>query len=101
MLPVNSEVKTADVKGKQIWNWLENELENAFAKDPTKRFGGWFVRFSGMQVIFTIGNEKGKRVQQVCIKDEPIDLEKIYTMVACERDGDPDNMLCRIRNVHN
>lgn len=101
MLPVNSEVKTADVKGKQIWNWLENELENAFAKDPTKRFGGWFVRFKGMQVTFTIGNEKGKRVQQVCIKDEPIDLEKMYTMVACEREGDPDNMLCRMRNVHN
>ena len=72
-----------------------------FAKDPTKRFGGWFVRFKGMQVTFTIGNEKGKRVQEVCIKDERIDLEKMYTMVACEREGDPDNMLCRMRNVHN
>jgi S-sulfosulfanyl-L-cysteine sulfohydrolase len=101
MLPVNSEIKTADVKGKQIWNWLESELENAFAKDPTKRFGGWFVRFNGMQVTFTIGNEKGKRIQEVCIKGEPIDLEKTYTMVACERDGDPDNMLCRMRNTHN
>lgn len=101
MLPVNSEVKTADVKGKQIINWLEQELENAFAKDPTKRFGGWFVRFNGMKVKFTIGNEKGKRVQEVIIKDEPLDPEKIYTMVACERDGDPDNMLCRMRNTHN
>jgi 2',3'-cyclic-nucleotide 2'-phosphodiesterase (5'-nucleotidase family) len=101
MLPVNSEVKTAEVKGKQIWNWLESELENAFAKDPTKRFGGWFVRFKGMQVTFTIGNEKRQRVQPVCIKDEPIDLEKTYTMVACEREGDPDNMLCRMRNTHN
>jgi sulfur-oxidizing protein SoxB len=101
MLPVNSEVKTADVKGRQIINWLEKELENAFSKDAAKRFGGWFVRFKGMQVTFTIGNEKGKRVQQVCIKDEPIDLEKTYTMVACERDGDPDNVLCRMLNVHN
>jgi len=101
MLPVNSEVKTADVKGKQIWNWLEKELENAFSPDPKKRFGGWFVRFNGMQVTFTIGNEKGKRVQEVCIKDQPIDLEKTYTMVACERDGDPDNVLCRMPNVHN
>ncbi len=101
MLPVNSEVKTADVKGKQIWNWLEKELENAFAKDPTKRFGGWFVRFNGMKVTFCIGEEKGKRVQEVLIKNEPIDLEKIYTMVACERDGDPDNVLCRMLNVHN
>lgn len=101
MLPVNSEVKTADVKGRQILNWLEKELENAFAKDPTKRFGGWFVRFNGMKVTFTIGNEKGKRVQEVLIKNEKLDPDRIYTMVACEREGDPDNMLCRMMNVHN
>ncbi|HWY12997.1 MAG TPA: bifunctional metallophosphatase/5'-nucleotidase [Bacteroidia bacterium] len=101
MLPVNSEVKVADVKGKQILNWLEKELENAFSPDANKRFGGWFVRFNGMKVTFTIGNEKGKRVQEVCIKDQPLELDKTYTMVACERDGDPDNVLCRMLNVHN
>ena len=101
MLPVNSEVKTADVKGKQILNWLEKELENVFAKDATKRFGGWFIRFCGMYVKFTIGNIKGERVQEVKIKGELIDPEKSYTMTACEREGDPDNMLCRMMNVHN
>ncbi|MBC7865608.1 MAG: bifunctional metallophosphatase/5'-nucleotidase [Bacteroidia bacterium] len=101
MLPVNSEVKTADVKGRQILNWLEKELENAFAKDATKRFGGWFVRFKGMKVTFTIGNEKGKRVQEVCVNDVTIDPEKIYSMCACLREGDPDNVLCRMLNVHN
>jgi S-sulfosulfanyl-L-cysteine sulfohydrolase len=101
MLPVNSWVKTADVKGRQITMWLEKELENAFAKDPTKRFGGWFVRFNGMQVTFKINNEKGKRVQKVMIKGEPLQPEKLYTMVACEREGDPDNVLCRMLNVHN
>ncbi|MFI5150952.1 MAG: bifunctional metallophosphatase/5'-nucleotidase [Bacteroidia bacterium] len=101
MLPVNSQVKTADVKGRQILNWLEKELENVFAKDATKRFGGWFVRFQGMQVTFTINNKKGERVQEVKIKGECLDPEKIYTMAACEREGDPDNMLCRMMNVHN
>jgi S-sulfosulfanyl-L-cysteine sulfohydrolase len=101
MLPVNSEVKVADVKGKQIWNWLEKELENAFAKDATKRFGGWFVRFKGMRVTFTIGNEMGKRVQEVCINDVAVELDKTYTMCACLREGDPENVLCRMLNVHN
>lgn len=101
MLPVNSEVKTADVKGRQILNWLEKELENVFAKDATKRFGGWFIRFNGMKVTFTIGNKKGERVQEVLIKGECIDPDKIYTMTACEREGDPDNMICRMMNVHN
>lgn len=101
MLPVNSEAKTAIVSGKQVWDWLEKELQNAFAKDPSKRFGGWFVRYNGMEVNFTIGNEFGKRVNSVKVGGEPIDLAKEYSIVACEREGDPDDTLCRIEQVKN
>ena len=101
MLPVDSEAKTGVVTGKQLWDWLEKELQNAFAKDPSKRFGGWFVRFAGMEVNFTIGNEFGKRVNWVKIKGEALDLSKEYSIVACEREGDPDDTLCRIEKVKN
>ncbi len=101
MLPVNSEAKTAVVTGKQVWDWLEKELQNAFAKDPSKRFGGWFVRYNGMEVNFTIGNEFGKRVNSVNVGGEPIDLTKEYSIVACEREGDPEDTLCRIEHVKN
>jgi S-sulfosulfanyl-L-cysteine sulfohydrolase len=101
MLPVNSEAKTGIVTGKQILDWLEKELQNAFAKDPSKRFGGWFVRYNGMEVNFTIGNEFGKRVNSVKIGGETINLEKEYTIVACEREGDPEDTLCRIEHVKN
>lgn len=99
MLPVNSEAKTGIVTGKQVWDWLEKELQNAFAKDPSKRFGGWFVRYNGMEVNFTIGNEFGKRVNWVKIGGQAIDMEKEYSVVACEREGDPDDTLCRMEHV--
>jgi 2',3'-cyclic-nucleotide 2'-phosphodiesterase (5'-nucleotidase family) len=99
MLPVNSEAKTGIVTGKQIWEWLEKELQNAFAKDPSKRFGGWFVRYNGLQVNYTIGNEFGKRVNSVKIGNETLDLNKEYSIVACEREGDPDDTLCRMEHV--
>lgn len=99
MLPVDSEAKTGIVTGKQIWDWLEKELQNAFAKDPSKRFGGWFVRFAGMQVNFTINNEFGKRVNWVKVKGKPLDPEKEYSIVACEREGDPEDVLCRFEKV--
>ena len=101
MLPVDSEAKTGVVTGKQLWDWLEKELQNAFAKDPSKRFGGWFVRFAGMEVNFTIENEFGKRVNWVKIKGEALDLSREYSIVACEREGDPDDTLCRIEKVKN
>ncbi len=99
MLPVDSEAKTAMVSGAQIMEWLEKELENAFAKNPANRFGGWFVRFAGLQVNVTIGNEKGKRVNWVKVGGQPLDVNKLYSMVACEREGDPDDTLCRIEHV--
>lgn len=101
MLPVNSEAKTATVTGLQVWEWLEKELQNAFAKDPSKRFGGWFVRYAGMEVNFTIGNETGKRVNWVKIAGKPLEMTKEYSIVACEREGDPNDTLCRIENVKN
>jgi len=99
MLPVDSEAKTGFVTGQQVWDWLEKELQNAFAKDPSKRFGGWFVRFAGMEVNFTINNEFGKRLNAVRLKGKPIDLQKEYSIVACEREGDPDDFICRIEKV--
>jgi S-sulfosulfanyl-L-cysteine sulfohydrolase len=99
MLPVDSVLKTGVVTGKQIRDWLENELENAFAKDPAKRFGGWLVRFKGLNVVFTIGNRNGSRVRDVKINGVPLDVNRRYTMLGCEREGDPDTVVCRLQNV--
>ena len=99
MLPVDSEAKLGMATGRQLWDWMEHELENAFAKDPEKRFGGWVIRFKGMEVNFTIEKEEGKRVNWIKINKQPIDLSKQYSFVACEREGDPDTTLCRMEGV--
>jgi len=99
MLPVDSEAKLGMATGRQIWDWMEHELENAFAKDPEMRFGGWVIRFKGMEVNFTIEKQAGKRVNWIKVNKEPIDLLKQYSFVACEREGDPDTTLCRMEGV--
>lgn len=101
MLPVDSDAKTGTITGQQLWNWLEKELHNVFAKNPAQRFGGWVVRFSGMEINFTAYNEMGKRLNWVKIAGVEVDLIKEYTIVACEREGDPDDTLCRVEHVKN
>lgn len=101
MLPVDSTVRTGEVSGKQIFDWLEKELNNVFAKDASKRFGGWVIKFQGMTVTFKAYEEMGMRVQEVKVAGQPLDLNKTYSIAACERDGDPSDMLCRIKNVAN
>ena len=100
MLPDDSNAKLGNVSGKQLWEFMESELQNAFAPDPSKRLGGWLVRFKGMEVNFTINNKDGKRVNWIKVKGEPLDPNKSYTVVACEREGDPDTTICRIENVN-
>jgi 2',3'-cyclic-nucleotide 2'-phosphodiesterase (5'-nucleotidase family) len=99
MLPVDSEAKKGTITGQQLWNWMETELENAFAKDPAKRLGGWVVRFKGMEVNFTLGNDAGKRVNYIRVGGLPVDLKREYSFVACEREGDPDTTICRMQGV--
>ncbi len=99
MLPVDSNVRTAKVKGDVLLAWLEKELNNVFAKEASKRFGGWMVKFRGMEVEFNAFGEVGKRVQKIHVGGQPLDLARTYSIAACEREGDPETMLCRIPNV--
>jgi 2',3'-cyclic-nucleotide 2'-phosphodiesterase (5'-nucleotidase family) len=101
MLPVDSEAKWAQITGIQLKQWLEKELENVFAKDPAKRFGGWVVRYKGMEVNFTAGKPKGERVNWIKIKGKKMEPEKLYSVIACDREGDPVDTLCRIEKVQN
>lgn len=99
MLPVDSTLRTAKVTGAELLKWLEKELNNVFAKDAAKRFGGWVVKFRGMEVEFNAFGEQGKRVQRVLVGGQALDPERTYSAAACERDGDPETMLCRIPKV--
>ena len=100
MLPVDSTVRIGKVSGKQIHDWLEKELNNVFAKDASKRFGGWVIKFKGMKITFKAYEEMGKRIQSVEVAGKALELDRQYSICACERDGDPSDMLCRMRNVN-
>ncbi|TRZ42972.1 bifunctional metallophosphatase/5'-nucleotidase [Robertkochia solimangrovi] len=99
MIPVNEKVKTGKATGKQIREWLEKEMNNVFSKDPTERFGGWLIRFSGMKVLFDSQNEMGDRIISITVKDRPMADDEYYSISACVRPGDPIDNLCRMPDV--
>lgn len=101
MLPVDSTIRRADVTGAQIRVWMEKELNNVFAKEASKRFGGWVIKFQGMQVEFNAFAPMGERVKSITVGGQPLADSRTYSVMACERDGDPDDMLCRIPGVQN
>ena len=52
MLPVDSVIRTGKVSGAQIMKWLEKRTSKCIYKDASKRFGGWVIKFNGMQGSF-------------------------------------------------
>jgi 2',3'-cyclic-nucleotide 2'-phosphodiesterase (5'-nucleotidase family) len=99
MLPVDSTVRKGMVSGQQLLDWLEKELNNVFAADASKRLGGWIVKFKGMTVRFYAFKPMGQRVASVMVANKPLNPTAMYSILACERDGDPDDMVCRIKGV--
>lgn len=99
MLPVDSVVRTGKVTGAQLLKWLEKELNNVFAERAANRFGGWVVKFKGMEVTFNAFGPEGRRVQSVTVAGKPLETARTYSVLACEREGDPEDMLCRMKNV--
>lgn len=99
MLPVNEYIKTGKATGQQVHDWMESEIHNVFAENPKERFGGWLVRFSGMTLEFDSSKPKGERVIEITVGGEPLDLDRVYNISACRREGEPDHMLCRMPNL--
>lgn len=101
LLPVNEHMKVGEVTGRQVKDWLEKEINNAFSKNPGERFGGWLVRFSGMTLKFDSSREMGERVLEITINGKALDPYKTYKMASCNRTGEPLHMLCRMPNAQN
>ncbi|MEZ4457902.1 MAG: bifunctional metallophosphatase/5'-nucleotidase [Gemmatimonadales bacterium] len=99
MVPVDSPVKLGRVTGRQLLDWLETELHNVFAPNPAERFGGWVVRFKGLMINFTARRPRGRRINSATVGGKPLDPARSYRVAACEREGDPNDTLCRIRGV--
>src|SRR5690606_19251150 len=99
MFPVNNRLKIGKVTGRQLRAFWEQELENVFAKDPAARFGGWLPRPAGMKLRFRANAPRGQRLLSLEINGAPVEDERLYSVTACEREGDADNTVCRIPEV--
>lgn len=98
--PITGELMIGKATGKQLREFWERETENVFATDPRKLFGGWLPRTSGMTMRFESRAPRGGRVREILVAGEPIKDDHIYTIVSCQREGDPPDKLCRIPHIH-
>lgn len=99
LFPVSTRLRVGKVTGAQLRAFWESEVDHVFAEDPRRLFGGWMPRVSGMTVRFRTDRPRGQRVIALTVNGEPLDDDRTYAIAACEREGDTEDALCRIRGV--
>jgi S-sulfosulfanyl-L-cysteine sulfohydrolase len=100
LLPMDARMKRGWITGKELRDYLENELEMVYAKSPMKLNGGWGPRAAGMRFVFNARAKHGHRVVSITIGGREVEADGRYTIAGCEREGEPLEVVCRHRGTH-
>jgi len=96
---MDAAIKTGSVTGKQLRDYLEHELELVFSRDTWKLSGGWGPRFAGTEVRFAAFAKAGQRLREVNINGAPLDDNRRYRIAGCDRPGEPETTICRLKGT--
>lgn len=89
IIPTNPPASVCKITGQELWDMMEENLENTFADDPYDQMGGYVKRCYGINVYFKIENANGLRIQEFFVGDERLDKDKIYKVAFVTTQGIP------------
>ena len=78
LAPMNPEITQVDLRGDEIWQMMEENLERTFSRNPFGQMGGYVKRCGGMKIFFKAENPSGTRLQAIFIGDKALDPERVY-----------------------
>jgi S-sulfosulfanyl-L-cysteine sulfohydrolase len=89
IIPMNPPVSTVELRGEEIKEMLEENLESTFSCDPYNQMGGYVKRCIGLNVYFKIENPSGHRIQKLFIGNEEMQADKYYSAAFVTMQGVP------------
>ncbi len=82
LVPTDGKIITYSMTGKAIRQLLENVLGGVVDVDPYSRVGGDMIRFSGLELVYELGNPAGKRVVSLGVGGTPIVDDARYSVAS-------------------
>jgi 2',3'-cyclic-nucleotide 2'-phosphodiesterase (5'-nucleotidase family) len=76
VLPFDNRVVVIEATGRTVWEALENGVA------PYPSAAGQFLQVSGVEYTFDAAREAGSRITSVTMDGKPIELDKVYRVVA-------------------
>jgi S-sulfosulfanyl-L-cysteine sulfohydrolase len=82
LIPSEAPVHLMKIKGQDLWDVVEESVNNVQATDPFEQVGGDMLRYSGMEVKVDLKKSYPDRVQSIHVGGKPLDKTKIYSVAG-------------------
>ncbi|MBS3816188.1 MAG: 5'-nucleotidase C-terminal domain-containing protein [Candidatus Thermoplasmatota archaeon] len=89
IIPTNPPVSICKIRGQELWDMMEENLQNTFARDPYDQKGGYVKRCYGINVYFKVENAEDTRIHEFFVGDERLDKDKVYEACFVTTQGIP------------
>jgi sulfur-oxidizing protein SoxB len=78
IIPHNPLISVCDITGKDLWQMMEDNLENTYSRDPYRQQGSYVKRCLGLNIYFKIENPYRKRIHEFFVGGHSINPAKTY-----------------------
>ncbi|MFW9830754.1 MAG: bifunctional metallophosphatase/5'-nucleotidase [Candidatus Thorarchaeota archaeon] len=78
IIPDNPPISVCDITGAELWQMMEDNLENTFSRDPYRQMGGYVKRCLGLNIYCKIENPYRKRIHEFFVSGNTINPTKTY-----------------------
>ena len=89
IIPTNPPVSCVKMKGSEIRDMMEENLERTFSSDPFGQMGGYLKRFRGMTIYGKLENPAGHRIERIFTQNGPVEHDRIYEVAFVTAQGVP------------
>lgn len=89
IIPVNAPITILKMKGHEIIDMLEENLEHTFSANPYSQMGGYVKRCLGLNFYVKIENPPGERIQSLFINEKAVENNRDYTVASVTSQGVP------------
>jgi S-sulfosulfanyl-L-cysteine sulfohydrolase len=89
IIPMNPPVSVTEIRGEELQEMLEQNLEHTFARHAYNQMGGYVKRAMGIKVYFKVENPYPTRIQKVFIGDQELEAGASYPVAFVTEQGVP------------
>lgn len=89
IVPVNPPVSTVSLKGREILDMMEENIERTFCCDPFGQMGGYLKRFRGLTLHLKLENPPSQRIVQAFAGSDELLDEHNYPVSFITSQGVP------------